>query len=49
VSGISLQTVGVILMVVGIIGLVMSVIMAQFWTRRGDVVYTTPPPREPLA
>jgi uncharacterized protein DUF6458 len=47
VSGISLETVGVILMVVGTIGLLVSLLMAQFWARRGDYVYA-PPPREPL-
>jgi hypothetical protein len=42
VSGISLQTVGVILMIVGGIGLLVSIILGGF---RRDVYY---PPRDPL-
>lgn len=50
VSGISLSTVGVVLMVVGIAGLVITLVMANT-ARRTDVVhhsartdYTEPPP-----
>jgi uncharacterized protein DUF6458 len=47
VSGVSLATVGVILMLVGILGLLISLIMGGFWTRREAAVYA-PPPRDPL-
>jgi len=53
VSGISLSTVGVVLMVVGIAGLVISLVMANT-ARRTDVVhhsargdYVEPPPDDP--
>jgi uncharacterized membrane protein len=52
VSGISLSTVGVVLMVVGVAGLVISIILAST-ARRTDVVhhqgaddYTQPPRRD---
>ncbi len=54
VSGISLQTVGLILMIVGIVGLVISLFYALAWSgRRGRVVrgverdpyYEEPPAR----
>lgn len=39
ISGVSLQTVGVILMVVGVLGLVLSLVFMSTWTRRRrDVV-----------
>ena len=40
VSGIRLETVGLILMIVGAIGLVLSVFLSTVWARRGhdDVV-----------
>jgi hypothetical protein len=38
VSGISLTTVGLILMIVGIVGLVMSLFYAITWRPRGQVV-----------
>lgn len=38
VSGISLQTVGVILMVIGVIGLVLSLLLLGRVRRRGPVV-----------
>jgi len=44
VSGVSLSTVGVILMIVGALGLLISVIMGGYWTRRGY----PPPPADPL-
>ena len=44
VSGVSLSTVGVILMIVGGLGLLISLIMGEFWTRR---TYP-PPPADPL-
>jgi uncharacterized membrane protein len=34
VSGVNVQTVGVILMVVGVIGLVLSLLWARLWTDR---------------
>jgi hypothetical protein len=46
VSGISLETVGLILMLVGLLGLLVSLIMGGFWGRR-ETAYA-PPPREPL-
>ena len=51
VSGVSLQTVGVILMVVGAIGLVISLFFLSAWTsrRRGTVVRDPYVEREPLA
>ena len=42
VSGISLSTVGVVLMVVGIAGLVISLVLAST-ARRTDVVHRTAP------
>jgi heme/copper-type cytochrome/quinol oxidase subunit 2 len=50
VSGISLQTVGVILMIVGIIGLVISLFFLSAWSerRRGAVVRDRYVEREPL-
>ena len=38
VSGISIATVGLILMIVGIIGLVISLFFLASWRRRGTVV-----------
>ena len=38
VSGISLQTVGVILMVVGVLGLILSFMWTAMARRRGDVL-----------
>ena len=53
VSGIDLSTVGVVLMVVGLAGLVISLVLANT-ARRTDVVhhsgrdvYTEPPPDDP--
>jgi hypothetical protein len=42
VSGVELETVGLILMIVGILGLVISILWMAVWsdrTRRTDVVY----------
>jgi hypothetical protein len=40
VSGINLQTVGVILMIVGVVGLILSLLYMTLWTRgRSDVGY----------
>jgi Domain of unknown function (DUF6458) len=39
VSGVELETVGLILMVVGVLGLVISLVFASAWARRGE-----PPP-----
>jgi Domain of unknown function (DUF6458) len=42
VSGVNLATVGVILIVVGIVGLLISILWMTIWadrTRRNDVVY----------
>ena len=49
VSGLELQTIGVILMVVGALGLVLSMIFWSSWggvggTRRRTVVEDAPPP-----
>jgi hypothetical protein len=38
ISGVNLATVGLILLIVGIVGLVLSLIMAQAWNRRDSVV-----------
>ena len=50
ISGISLSTVGLILLIVGIVGLVISLFMTQMWYRRSDTVvtrdrYVDPPTR----
>jgi beta-lactamase regulating signal transducer with metallopeptidase domain len=50
VSGIDLATVGLILLIIGIIGLLISLFYAQLWTRGRDTVvtrdrYVDPPPR----
>jgi hypothetical protein len=50
ISGISLSTVGLILLIVGIVGLVISLFMTQMWSRRADTVvtrdrYVDPPTR----
>ena len=43
VSGVSLDTVGVILMVVGVLGLVLSILMMTIWADRGrDAVARDP-------
>jgi hypothetical protein len=42
ISGVNLATVGVILMIVGIVGLLISILWMTIWadrTRRNDVVY----------
>jgi len=47
VSGIDLQTVGTILMLVGILGLILSLLYTFAWssgTRRRDRDYEAPPP-----
>ncbi|HEY0515503.1 MAG TPA: DUF6458 family protein [Solirubrobacteraceae bacterium] len=48
VSGISIQTVGLILIIVGIVGLVLSIFYMLAWRPRGRVVehdpYREPPP-----
>ena len=36
VSGIELRTVGLILMIVGVLGLVISLLWASTWSRRGE-------------
>ncbi|MBI5106152.1 MAG: hypothetical protein HZB46_14425 [Solirubrobacterales bacterium] len=38
ISGVDLATVGLILLVVGIVGLVISLFMTQMWNRRDTVV-----------
>jgi uncharacterized protein DUF6458 len=50
ISGINLATVGLILLIVGIIGLIISLFYAQVWTRGSETVvtrdrYVDPPPR----
>jgi heme/copper-type cytochrome/quinol oxidase subunit 2 len=49
VSGIDLQTVGTILMIVGIIGLIISLLYTFAWSGRRTRVehYDDPPPRNP--
>jgi hypothetical protein len=49
VSGISLATVGVILMIVGALGLLISIIMAGMWSRGDEVVVRDRYMRDPLA
>jgi Domain of unknown function (DUF6458) len=38
IEGVDLATVGLILLIVGIIGLVLSLVMTQMWSRRESVV-----------
>ena len=50
ISGISLATVGLILLIVGIVGLIISLFMTQMFNRGGETVvtrdrYVEPPPR----
>lgn len=50
VSGIDLATVGLILLIIGIVGLIISLFYAQLWSRGSDTVvtrdrYVDPPPR----
>jgi Domain of unknown function (DUF6458) len=50
ISGIDLSTVGLVLLIVGIVGLIISLFLAQMWTRDGGRVvtrdrYVEPPPR----
>jgi hypothetical protein len=42
ISGISIATVGLILMIIGIIGLVISLFFLASWRRRGTVVEEPP-------
>ncbi|MEA2272330.1 MAG: hypothetical protein QOI98_1038 [Solirubrobacteraceae bacterium] len=50
IAGVSLATIGVILMVVGIIGLVFTLLFASAWAdRRGAVARERVVEREPLA
>ena len=42
VSGISIATVGIILMVIGVIGLLISLFFLASWRRRGTVVDDRP-------
>ena len=46
VSGLDISTVGVILMVVGVIGLVLSIFLMSAATRRGEVAAERPVVRE---
>ena len=46
ISGISIATIGLILMIVGIIGLVISLFFLASWRRRGTVVEDRPVRRE---
>ena len=48
VSGIEISTVGIILMVIGVVGLLISLFYTSLWTRRR---YETepPPPGRPVA
>jgi hypothetical protein len=46
ISGISIATVGLILMIVGIIGLVISLFFLASWRRRGTAVEDRPVRRE---
>jgi hypothetical protein len=50
ISGIDLATVGLILLIIGILGLIISLFYAQVWSRGGETVvtrdrYVDPPPR----
>jgi hypothetical protein len=47
VSGIEITTVGIILMVIGIVGLLISLFYATLWTR--DRREVEPPPARPVA
>jgi hypothetical protein len=49
ISGIDLATVGLVLLIVGILGLIISLFLTQMWTRGSDRVvtrdrYVEPPP-----
>ena len=47
-QGIDIPTIGLILMIVGVVGMVISFFMMTLWDRdrrRGDVVDRPPPPR----
>ena len=46
VSGIEISTIGVILMVVGVIGLLISLFFLSSWRRRGTVVEDRPIARD---
>jgi uncharacterized membrane protein YedE/YeeE len=49
VSGVQIHTVGLILLIVGVIGLVISLLWMLIWSRRDTMVtrdrYVEPPPR----
>lgn len=49
VSGVSLQTVGLILMIVGIIGLVISLLYLATWSRRPGAARERVVERDPYA
>lgn len=42
VSGFNIQTAGTVLLIVGLIGLVLSIIYTFYWSRRETVVYDDP-------
>ena len=46
VSGINLQTAGTVLLVLGVVGLILSLIYTFVWSRRNQAVATTYVPRE---
>jgi hypothetical protein len=46
ISGLEISTVGVILMIVGVVGLVISLYMMSMASRRGEVVAERPVARE---
>ena len=54
ISGFDIQTAGTVVLIVGILGLVLSIIYTFYWSRRGTYVYEDPavrrrPPYDPPA
>ncbi len=47
VNGINLQTAGTVLLVLGIVGLVLSVIYTFYWSRARTTTTTVPAERDP--
>jgi len=47
ISGFNIQTAGTVLLIVGIVGLILSLIYTFAWSRRDTVVYDDPRYRRP--
>ena len=48
VSGIEIQTIGLILMIAGAVGLIIGLFLLTQTHRRRPVAYEDPPPRDPV-